>query len=213
MVLLVDKPWKGTTYEKARALVTEVDCKKPHNVKERYKIVECRLRNKGVSLPEDLVQSLASRTDSSLEIEVATTTIALVASDGQKITPKDLSEIAGELEDFRDVTRSVLKGLIPRLNLEIADGEPIPTTVMFFNILHKLYAWLCSSEENEEDTLLRLKINRRLLTDWRASRHRYSPARIRELIEKLNLVYQKARRGQTQSWHEEMREIISLLSV
>lgn len=208
MVLLVNTPWSGKTQEKARALVSEIECKEPKNAKQKVKLIEVRSKFKGLDLTPEHLKSLADRTFSTIEIETILTTLSLICPPGTRVTNKDINQVAGETISRRDITRSILLGITVRLNEEIMASEPLPICTAIFNALHRLYCFLCFPEDAEDDIVLRLKIHRFTLKDWRSARSKYSPQFIREILERVNKVYQRVRSGSTELWQEELRAAI-----
>lgn len=180
-------------------LLTEIECKKLIQKKQRYKLITCRLPYMGLTADEEVITKLAERTDGAAEIHIALQILKYTARDGV-INLKEVEKTTEEPAQRRDITRAVLTQNTTRLAKEINEGEPLLILTILHGTLLKLYVWLEANPEDEEKTMEALELTKRRLKDWKAARTKYSAIAVRRLLEKVSDAYQIVTTGRTGNW-------------
>jgi DNA polymerase III delta subunit len=214
LILIATETWTGATQLKVIENILYVEANEPKNVKEKQKYVATRLPFHNLILDEDSLNAVAERSDKVVDIEMTLTTLRLLSYTVPRISLKEVVAITGEPSKYRDTTRSLIRGNIPRLTKEILDGDPLFTLVTVSHVLLRLHSWLVTPEDNEseEKAAALLRIQKRHLKEWKQARKKFSPQLIRQTLNAVNSVYQDFRMGSKSDWKEKLRLILSKLN-
>lgn len=205
IVINSEEYWPTLNLEKTKAAV--IECKELTTAKERAKFIEVRAKDKAIKMTDDQIKELAQRLPTSLDVEVNLSTLKLYLS-GQDLQDRDIVALLGEPERFSDLNRLLITGNQLAIQKEILKAEPIVFLSTAIKVLHKLYIFLTSPKEIEDQVLSELKIGNWALKDWKRARLFYDAKLIREINAELVAVYQECRRGKSYLWQEITREIL-----
>jgi hypothetical protein len=191
-----------------------VECNPIANKKSRKKLVGILLAARGMVTTEEGMEKIAERCESTSEIESTLLLLSFVIH-GNEVRPHDIEQATSEPEHRRDLTRAVLHGNTIRLAKEINTGDPIPTLAILQSVLLKLYTFIESSseEENDQDKDLAevLKIQGRFVKEWRSAKKKYAPRVVREIMNEVKTAYDLVRSGRGQGWKERLQFVLTRL--
>jgi DNA polymerase III delta subunit len=191
-----------------------IECNPISNKKSRKKLVGILMATRGMTTTEEGLEKITERCETTSEIESTLLLLSFVIH-GNEVRLQDIEQATSEPEHRRDLTRAVLHGNTIRLAKEINTGDPIPTLAILQSVLLKLYTFIesTSDEEDDQDNTLAetLKIQGRFVKEWRSAKKKYAPRVVREIMNEVKTAYDAVRSGRGQGWKERLQFVLTRL--